>query len=140
MNRTLKFRVWDVKDKKFLNPSDIAINGNGNLLITDSGWYENFENQNLSDYVVQQYTGFKDIDRKEIFERDIIEFEVPTKDNNTKKLTATIDYGLGAFLVMAKSEDGDLFFPLLQEFHDKIYKYQIKIIGNSFENPELLKQ
>jgi uncharacterized phage protein (TIGR01671 family) len=138
MNRTLKFRVWDNKNKRFLDPSDIAINGNGNLLITDSGWYENFENQNLSDYVVQQYTGFKDIDRKEIFEGDIIELEVPTKDNNTKKLTATIDYGLGAFLVMAKSEDGDLFFPLLQEFHDKIYKYQIKIIGNSFENPELL--
>jgi uncharacterized phage protein (TIGR01671 family) len=138
-NREIKFRVWDVKNKKFLNPSDIAINGNGNLLITDSGWYENFENQNLSDYVVQQYTGFKDIDRKEIFEGDIIELEVPTKDNNTKKLTATIDYGLGTFLVMAKSEDGDLFFPLLQEFHDKIYKYQIKIIGNSFENAELLK-
>ena len=138
-NREIKFRVWDVKNKKFLNPSDIAINGNGNLLITDSGWYENFENQNLSDYVVQQYTGFKDIDRKEIFEGDIIELEVPTKDNNTKKLTATIDYGLGTFLVMAKSEDGDLFFPLLQEFHDKIYKYQIKIIGNSFENPEFLK-
>jgi uncharacterized phage protein (TIGR01671 family) len=138
MNRTLKFRVWDIENKKFLNPSDIAINGNGNLLITDSGWYENFENKNLSDYVVQQYTGFEDIDRKEIFEGDIIEFEVPTKDNSTKKLTATIDYGLGAFLVMAKSEDGDLFFPLLQEFHDKIYKYQIKIIGNSFENAELL--
>ena len=138
MNRPLKFRAWDISNKKFLNPCDIAINGNGNLLITDSGWYENFENQNLSDYVVQQYTGFKDIDRKEIFEGDIIELEVPTKDNNTKKLTATIDYGLGAFLVMAKSEDGDLFFPLLQEFHDKIYKYQIKIIGNSFENPELL--
>jgi uncharacterized phage protein (TIGR01671 family) len=138
-NRELKFRVWDVKDKKFLNPSDIAINGNGNLLITDSGWYENFENQNLSDYVVQQYTGFKDIDRKEIFEDDIIELEASTKDNSTKKLTATIDYGLGAFLVMTKNEDGDLFFALLQEFHDKIYKYQIKIIGNIFENPELLK-
>ena len=139
MNRELKFRVWDVKNKKFLNPSDIAINGNGNLLITDSGYYQDFQNQNPSDYVVQQYTGFKDIDIKEIFEGDIIELEVSTKDNNTK-LTATIDYGLGAFLVMAKSEDGDLFFPLLQEFHDKIYKYQIKVIGNSFENPELLKQ
>jgi uncharacterized phage protein (TIGR01671 family) len=137
-NREIKFRVWDVKNKKFLNPSDIAINGNGNLLITDSGWYENFENQNSSDYHVQQSTSFKDIDGKEIFEGDIIGFEVPTKDNVIKKLTATIDYGLGTFLVMAKSEDGDLFFPLLQEFHDKIYKYQIKIIGNSFENAELL--
>jgi uncharacterized phage protein (TIGR01671 family) len=74
MNRTLKFRVWDVKDKKFLNPSDIAINGNGNLLITDSGWYENFENQNLSDYVVQQFTELYDNNKKPIYEGDRVRF------------------------------------------------------------------
>ena len=141
-NREIKFRCWDKINKKFVPPSHIAINGNGILLITDSGMYEKLQNKNYCnvdrEYVVQQYTGFKDIDRKEIFEGDIIELEVPTKDNNTKKLTATIDYGLGAFLVMAKTEDGDLLFPLLHDLHDKIYKYQIKIIGNSFENPELL--
>jgi uncharacterized phage protein (TIGR01671 family) len=71
-NRELKFRVWDVKNKKFLNPSDIAINGNGNLLITDSGWYENFENQNLSDYIIQQFTGEYDKNNAPIYEGDII--------------------------------------------------------------------
>ena len=136
MNRKLKFRVWDRLVKQFIYPDK---GYQGHYVLDLNGRFQNLQNgSGGNEYVVQQYTGFEDINRKEIFEGDIIEFEVPTKDNSTKKLTATIDYGLGAFLVMAKSEDGDLLFPLLHDLHDKIYKYQIKIIGNSFENPELL--
>ena len=39
MNRPIKFRVWDIKNKKFLPESYFAILGNGKLIVTLSGYY-----------------------------------------------------------------------------------------------------
>jgi uncharacterized phage protein (TIGR01671 family) len=107
-NRELKFRVWGVKDKKFLNPSDIAINGNGNLLITDSGWYENFENQNLSDYVVQQYTGFLDKNGYEIYEGHTIKCEKPEiwlKEEFVQIKSGIVIFRYGSFCVQESTTE-----------------------------------
>ena len=75
-NAQLKFRCWDKINKKFVPPSHIAINGNGILLITDSGMYEKFQNKNYcnvdQEYVVQQFTGEYDKNKKEIYEGDLI--------------------------------------------------------------------
>jgi uncharacterized phage protein (TIGR01671 family) len=127
MNRELKFRVWDVKNKKFLNPSDIAINGNGNLLITDSGWYENFENQNLSDYVVQQFTGEYDKNKKEIYEGDIIRSY--SKEFINDNYEAEVVFMDAAF----HSKINEKEYAGLWSGDD------IEVIGNIFENPEFLK-
>ena len=68
MNRELKFRCWDKINKKFVPPSHIAINGNGILLVTDSGMYEKLQNKNYcnvdQEYVVQQFTGEYDKNKK----------------------------------------------------------------------------
>jgi uncharacterized phage protein (TIGR01671 family) len=78
MNRELKFRCWDKINKKFVSPSHIAINGNGILLITDSGMYEKLQNKNYcnvdQEYVVQQYTGLYDNNKKPIYESDRVRF------------------------------------------------------------------
>ena len=75
-NDQLKFRCWDKVNKKFVPPSHIAINGNGILLITDSGMYEKLQNKNYcnvdQEYVVQQWTVLKDNFGNEIWEGDII--------------------------------------------------------------------
>jgi hypothetical protein len=78
MNRVLKFRCWDKINKKFIPPSRIAVSGNGILLITNSGMYENFENQNYFDsdidYVVQQFAGLYDKNDNPIYEGDRVRF------------------------------------------------------------------
>jgi hypothetical protein len=130
MNRQLKFRVWDNKNKKFLDPSDIAINGNGNLLITNSGWYENFENQNLGDYIVQQFTGFIDLRGREIYEGDIF------KSQGNKKWDH-VEFKNGQWQANLK---GARVFSLYEMFGDDIGTGDYpEIVGNVFENSKLLK-
>jgi uncharacterized phage protein (TIGR01671 family) len=92
-NEQLKFRCWDKVNKKFVPPSHIAINGNGILLITDSGMYEKLQNKNYcnvdQEHVVQQFTGLLDKNKKEIYEGDIIE-------NGTENYQ--IEYKNGGFI------------------------------------------
>jgi uncharacterized phage protein (TIGR01671 family) len=130
MNRTLKFRVWDIENKKFLNPSDIAINGNGNLLITDSGWYENFENQNLSDYVVQQFTGEYDKNNTPIYEGDRVRFGYSESHDFFGEVIYLEDRA--SFGVRYKNT-----FETLEDVPMDHMKY-FEVILNTFENSELL--
>ena len=145
-NREIKFRVWDVKNKRFLNSSDIAINGNGNLLITDSGWYENFENQNSSDYVIQQFTGEYDKNNKPIYEGDVVKCERPEiwlqKDFDERE-AGIIAYFNAGFHITEKYTGqpikGSVSLIKYRSVTDP-YLLECEVIGNIFENKELLEK
>jgi len=87
--------------------------------------------------VVMQYTGLKDKDGKKIFEGDIVTW----KDGSNDPRIAIVEFSpeLSFFAVNVKSYDGSSGHKF--GFSDFIYtdteKY-IEIIGNIFENPELL--
>jgi len=87
-----------------------------------------------------QCTGIKDNHEKFIYEGDIIEFERPLTNKDTKKFTAIISYADAAFLVMAKSSDveGTLAYIWLHDLSKEIYNWKVKVIGNKFETPELI--
>jgi uncharacterized phage protein (TIGR01671 family) len=137
-NDQLKFRCWDKVNKKFVPPSHIAINGNGILLITDSGMYEKLQNKNYcnvdQEYVVQQWTVLKDNFGNEIWEGDIIEFKRKDREGFHK---AEIKFVEGAYLAKFIKHEGTLSFFRLLQLNDYC---NIKVIGNIFENSELLKQ
>jgi len=126
--REIKFRAWN-KDKKemyqdrwsylefdrkfrwFLTEGD----GGGPLLC------------NFMNGILMQFTGLKDKNGKEIYEGDIVKF---ITNYDEKERIGKIIFELDSFDI----EEND-------EIHSLLLKYlsNIEVIGNIFENPELIK-
>ena len=134
-NRTLKFRAWDKLAKQFIYPDK---GYQGHYVLDLNGRFQNLQNGSGGDeYVVQQFTGFKDIDMKEIYEGDNIEFQ--TDNKNYRGLIA---WTLGAYSVLANTLDEEKIPTRIwfKDLYEDIFNYKVRVIGNSYENPELLKQ
>ena len=128
MTRPIKFRFWNPPAKSFVE--QYKYRG-----LVD----ELFEQDDM--LVPSQYTGIKDNHQKEIWEGDVIEFEQPSTNKDPKKFTGFIAYMNTAFLVLAKSSDAaELIIThiWLHDFYKEIYNWKVKVIGNKFENPELI--
>ncbi len=147
MNRKIKFRVWDKQNKKFVTKIENSCHGedegystynniyiglNGNLINNDTsgGWGGRETELNAENYIIQQFTGLKDCNNKEIYEGDIID----------------IGSRLGYCLVDKSESNPALVYTYLDKEHfgweenfENIDAENIEIIGNIFENPELLK-
>ena len=130
MKREIKFRFWNSKNKEWENEYSMAVGPYG---VCDyvSGWDEGeFNLGNYSHIIPIQYTGLRDCKGVEIYEGDIVKCDygedgvVTFNDNNFA--------GIPAFHVCDK--DG----------HSVEYHYGQKadknceVVGNIYENPELL--
>jgi hypothetical protein len=137
MNRELKFRVWDKQQKKFHTDADWGISLNGSCIIgfsshdswnDDRGYKINLSNQD--NLIVQQYTGLKGKNGKEIYEGDIVKYYFDNPDIIWVDLVAWESYGW-RLLHFDGTESGST--PLVPI-------PSMEIIGNIFENKELLNQ
>lgn len=106
--RIIKFRAWSVPEK-YMYSWDAIVNSSNNYL------KEVFDGLQKSKQIPLQFTGFLDKDEKEIYEGDII------KTNN----------GL-----IFQVEIPDIYFKLADGCWET--ENDFKIIGNIYENPELL--
>jgi len=130
-SRKIKFRVWCVKSKKFIEQPTryerLAIGCNGGVY---SGFYDVIDN----DYLFQQYTGLKDKNAKEIYEGDIVIYRNKNREIRIGQYFNGEDERIGCFIQDPIFKHGNFGSGRVSNFE------KCEVIGNIFENSELLKQ
>ena len=119
MKREIKFRAYIRDEGRLLNVNLIDFDDEYVRVWDEYG--ENEEEWFLKDCELMQYTGLKDMNGVDIYEGDIVRF-----DTNVQILESEVTYYHGMFTIKKYGEKIPLFTGL-------------KVIGNKFENPELLE-
>ena len=126
-----KIRAWDKESKVMYYPRSLG------FVDCELEFIER-NNEKLNEFgdnsqvVLMVSTGLKDINGKEIYEGDIIQLAPP--DDEWKGF---VIFKNGAFSIMY--QNGDI-VPLYDELYDFQGKPYLYVIGNVFENPELLRE
>lgn len=128
--RDIKFRVWD-KDLKLMHICGEDIHDSISFSQNNKAFYYNLQNgcgslTENSSYVLMQYTGLKDKNGKEIYEGDIV--YILSEDEN-----ATIIWDKDSTRYVIRFEGWCTDF-------DSYYGKDLEVIGNAYENPELLEE
>jgi len=126
--KEIKFRFWDTHNKEFITwPENVYIAGNGKIYT-----YANIEADLEEKLIPMQYTGLKDKNGKEIYEGDIIDnghFKTQVYWNehtcSWSHKSTNVDDALYIYIASNTTFDQELLF---------------EIIGNIYENPELIKE
>lgn len=134
--RQFKFRLWDKLRMDWADPHRwYLINSEDGKIYTDLS-FDRSNPEELTDYIICQYTGMNDINGVEIYEGDIIEL-----------VFANQTVGFGRYIV--GFDRASFIFTVIEKnwFHRHCIKANIlsdynicRVIGNRFENPDLLRK
>lgn len=124
-----RFRAWDVEFKELVRVDALVLDeqvikatyNNGNVVKDD-----------LKNYVLMQSTGLMEKNGKEIFEGDILSIET---DEENVRVEVSWDSKHALFVFESKKYNEKE--ALGELFEDNSYPF--KIIGNIYENPELVE-
>lgn len=152
--KEMKFKVWDKEEKRWFAPTYAAYKRElEKLLLTPDGelmlrTFKGFIHESvfLDRFEKVWYTGLKDKNGKEIFERDIVE---------RNGIKYQIVFEIGSFMLANTDEENtdmykefddcwnDHVYPLAQLYWnnngEENYIHDLEVIGNIHENPELLE-
>lgn len=137
MNREIKFRIWDIENKKMLKVQELDFEPTfygGRIAIRPDQYNDYFDTE---DMILMQYTGLHDKNGKEIYEGDIVlldcyYYEEPAFDGEFKVIYDDIN-GMW-LLVDLENKDRGFTFGEIRSY----YKAEIEVIGNIYDNLELL--
>ena len=132
--REIKLRAWDKKLKRICKVYAISFK-NERIVV----YYESEDEPSnwlkLDRFILMQYTGLKDNNGKEIYEGDIVK----NLSEDGYPIRGLVFYDDGSFKVTSSHADitNKNIYDILDE--NLIEDNNMKIIGNKYENPELLK-
>ncbi len=124
--REILFRAWDKTENKYKKFDGM----HDTMTISREGKVEYYNLQNGSgfdEYILEQFTGLTDKNGNKIFEGDVIHV-----DDYDEGWNSTVEFNGGAFAVDVEGKDYD---------YTAIgwLEYEVEVIGNIHDNPELLE-
>ena len=130
--REIKFRAYDTHTKIMLPIVDIIkfTKREGIYITRDSAYGVGINIQYQPHIELMQYTGIKDKNGKEIYEGDIFKIKY-----NKKDFMVWVEYSEKYAQFITRCEENILNDEPLGDLNEK----HIEVIGNIYENPELLK-
>lgn len=134
--RELKFRAWHTKLGHYLKYNEFYIDQDGSVYsefesyddkIINTNYIENFSRDDFDEgyIIVEQYTGLKDKNGKEIYESDIVEYDWYVRNDKSYRVKEKVVFDdMGARLG-----------------NDRIRNCSnVEVIGNIHENADLLEK
>ena len=148
--REIKFRAW-LKEKKIMGEV-LGIDILHKEIFFSNEDVDCYEHTDFKNIELMQYTGLKDKNNKEIYEGDVLKL-IHTgikisadRLEDLKRFVGIIKYENGIFKIVRteKSLIESKYFEMEQK---KVYEifiysklYDLEVVGNIYENPELLKE
>lgn len=149
MKREIKFRIWSDIFGEMFYPESLGVGEWTDNKGVMEGWYLRLNGELRGQFLtcgdvncdeefeLMQFAGLKDKEGGEIYEGDIVEYTEKTCElGDAQKYVGVVVYeSESACFGLAPAPDKDCW----NYFSDYVIS-DFKIIGNIFENPELLKQ
>ena len=143
--RKIKFRTWDTINKEFsewTNRDPFFDTSHGKIFFwertkkSDGSYGGDIILEDIKDrFILQQYTGLKDRNGTEIYEGDIITL---TSNDGLDYNGEVVYYPFFAHYGVSM-ERTHLTYDWIQPLHEVWSAAYTEIVGNIFQNPELLK-
>ena len=129
--REIKYKSWDTKDKVIRDVVGMSLYHESLSVDIEFGKYLQ---DDIKRFELMQYTGLKDKNGVEIYEGDILSTDL-------SRPYLIVEFRNGAFMYQCH-HDGQNYYDFMEPANERL-KFNTKyheVIGNIYENPELLER